>query len=140
MYNGNKLVYRPLNNFDSLLNLFDYPGKKEECNCFLPPSDIWEEEKAIRISMEIPGVKKEDVKVVFEDETLTISGEKKPVFDNEKVNLYRRERYSGKFSRTFTIKMDIDSSAIEAEITDGILHVSIPKIVKQEINKEIKIK
>jgi len=68
------------------------------------------------------------------------SGEKKPVFDNEKVNLYRRERYSGKFSRTFTIKMDIDSSAIEAEITDGILHVSIPKIVKQEINKEIKIK
>ncbi|MHC1739211.1 MAG: Hsp20/alpha crystallin family protein [Ignavibacteriaceae bacterium] len=140
MHNGRNLVYRPLNHVNSLFDLFDYPGKKEDCNCYLPPSDIREDEKNIYINMEIPGVKKEDIKVVFEEETLTISGEKKSGFDSDSANLLRRERYTGKFNRTFAIKTDIDSSGINAEITDGVLNISIPKVVKPEITKEIKIK
>ena len=140
MHNGRNLVYRPLNNVNSLFNLFDYPGKKEDCNCYLPPSDIREDEKNIYINMEIPGVKKEDIKVVFEEETLRISGEKKSGFDPDSANLLRRERYTGKFDRAFSIKVDIDSSGIEAEINDGVLNISIPKVVKPEVTKEIKIK
>lgn len=140
MHNGRNLVYRPFNQVNSLFDLFDYPGKKEDCNCYLPPSDIREDEKNIHISMEIPGVKKEDLKVVFEEETITISGEKKTVFDSEPANVLRRERYTGKFSRAFSIKVDIDSSGIDAEITDGVLNITIPKAVKPEVTKEIKIK
>jgi len=140
MYNERNFVFDPFIQVNSLFDLFEYPGKGEYCNCYQPASDIREDEKFIYINMEIPGVNKEDVKVVFEEETLTISGEKKSNFDSESSNIHRRERYTGKFNRSFPIKIDIDPSGIEAEITEGVLKISIPKVVKPEVTKEIKIK
>jgi HSP20 family protein len=107
-------------------NFFDEKGMKGMISGFKPNSDIIEKEKHYEIHLSIPGVKKEDVKITFEKDLLTVEGEKKHETKEENTKYYRREISYGKFSRSFHIG-DADPSGIEASFTDGILNISIPK-------------
>jgi len=121
----------------------DFPGmKSSNCGCsFVPKTDIMEDEKDFIIALEIPGIVKEDVKIVFEEKTLKISGEKKNSLQ-ENTEVHLTERRFGEFEKLFTINHEIDSTNISAEYSNGILMVKVPKVKKEEVNttKEIKIK
>jgi len=93
---------------------------------FLPPLNVWEEGDTLKVDVEIPGVKLEDVEVSFDKGELTIKGEKK-VAIQESATLHRRERLAGTFTRTMTVPWEIKADQVSAELKDGILTVTLPK-------------
>jgi HSP20 family protein len=94
---------------------------------WVPPVDIFETDKhEVVIKAELPDVNREDISLRVENNTLTISGEKK--MENEvKENQYRRvERSYGSFSRSFTLPQTVDANNIGAEFKNGVLTVRLP--------------
>jgi HSP20 family protein len=108
-----------------LTNRLDWLREEME-PAFLPPLNVWEEGEILKVEVEIPGVKLEDVDVAFEKGELTIKGEKK-VAIQESVTLHRRERLAGSFRRTLTVPWEIKTDEVSAELKDGILTVTLPK-------------
>ena len=80
------------------------------------------------LEAELPGFKKEDIKIDVEDDCLTISAERKVDEDkkDEKNNFVKRERYYGSYSRSFDVS-GINIDGIEASYTDGVLTLTMPK-------------
>lgn len=104
-----------------------------------PAADISETDKEYVVKAELPGVKREDVKVTQADGVLTIEGERKYEKDEKSETTHRVERFFGTFSRSFSLPDDIDSKSIRAETKDGVLNVHIPKL-KMEKPKPVQIK
>lgn len=96
---------------------------------FNPRVNIYESSNQFNFEIELPGVKKDDLKVVFQDDTLTISGMKKNFTSVEKGNqILINERHFGNFKRSFRLIGGINPNQIEAKFEDGILFVTITKI------------
>lgn len=90
-----------------------------------PSLNIFKEDENSLVTVEIPGVKKEDVKLEVKGNTLRISGERKIDFP-EKASLHRRERSAYKFDRTVRLSHEVDENKIKAELKDGVLAVLLP--------------
>ena len=92
------------------------------------------------MAAEIPGVKKEDIKVSIEGNQIAISAEvknEKEVKEGQK--LLRSERYYGQASRAFSLAQDVDEAGAEAKYQDGVLHLKLPKrAASRSKNLEIK--
>jgi HSP20 family protein len=106
---------------------------------FLPEANIKESDKAIEVDVELPGMKPEDVKVELHDRVLSISGEKKEEKEESGKTFHRVERRSGSFRRAFTLPMEVEEGGVDANFTDGVLHVTLPKTVKAA-PKKIEVK
>ena len=115
-------MFGPLSELTSRLDWL----REEMDPAFLPPLNVWEEGETLKVEVEIPGVKLEDVDVAFDNGELTIKGEKK-VAIQESVTLHRRERLAGSFRRTLTVPWEIKTDEVSAELKDGILTVTLPK-------------
>ncbi len=89
------------------------------------PMDAYVEKDAIVLVADVPGLKPEDLEVVFEGDTLTIRGEFKAPADNK--NYLLRERMTGKFERTLTVNTPIEAANITAEFEAGVLRLTLPK-------------
>jgi HSP20 family protein len=92
-----------------------------------PQVDISEDEKEYLVKADLPEMKKEDIKVTFENGLLSISGERKTEKEEKKKTYHRIERSYGKFERTFTMPEDADATKLAAEFKDGVLKVRMPK-------------
>ncbi len=92
-----------------------------------PLADVVEDEDAYRITLELPQVAKEDVKVTVENGILTVTGERKFEKETEGRKYHRVERAYGCFSRSFSLPQDGDASKVEAKFSDGVLSLSIAK-------------
>jgi len=115
-------------------SLFDDPffrigrlSDEESMGMWNPAVDLYEKDEHFIIKAELPGVKKDDIKVDLKDRVLTLSGER--TYDNEvkEENYYRRERSYGKFQRAFTLPAEVDPEKIKAEFKDGVLQIEVPK-------------
>jgi HSP20 family protein len=106
-----------------------YDGHDYESG-WMPSVDIAEDKDRFVLSAELPGVKKEDVKINVHNNTLTIEGEKKGTSEKKDDNYYKNERFFGKFTRSFTLNTDIDTEKIKADFEHGVLTVSLPKTEK----------
>ncbi len=95
-----------------------------------PSVDISETDAAYLIKGEIPGVKKEDVKVTIEDGMLTIQGERKQEKEEKGRKFHRVECSHGKFMRSFQVPDDADENNVKAEFRDGMLNVTLAKSAK----------
>jgi HSP20 family protein len=99
---------------------------------FQPRCDVYGDEKKIFLEMELPGIEKENIKIKFEKNILTISGEKKKHSEkSEDKNIFINERRFGKFERSFTLSDAVDSNNIEAKFENGVLYILIPKLEEQ---------
>ena len=94
-----------------------------------PEADVVETENEIRVTVELPGMRSEDIDVDLENNVLTIAGEKSEEREEqgEKNTWHLSERRYGKFSRSFVLPRDLDSEKIQASFEDGVLNVVIPK-------------
>lgn len=92
-----------------------------------PAVDMFENEDALVVKAELPGLSKDDIDVNIDDGKLTLSGERKSENEVGEDKFYRRERTYGKFVRTFALPADIDPDKILAEFKDGVLKIEIPK-------------
>ena len=106
---------------------------------FVPAVDVSESEKSFDLEFAVPGFKKEDFNIDFNDGKLTVSGERKFEKEQKEVNYHSRETGYGKFSRTFHLPENVNDKKIAAVYADGILKVSLPKDEKKEIKRTIKI-
>ena len=103
-----------------------------------PLVDITEDDKEYLIKAELPDVKKEDVKVAVENGRLTITGERK--FEKEESKKYHRvERLYGRFVRSFIVPDIADADKVNAEFTEGVLKVHLPKSEKAK-PRQIEVK
>ena len=96
-------------------------------------TDVKETDSAYELSMDLPGVKKEDVKCELKDGYLVVSAETKRENDQKdsEGKYIRRERYSGTCSRSFYVGKDVKQEDIKAKFADGVLTLDIPKQVKK---------
>jgi HSP20 family protein len=91
------------------------------------PTDVSEDENSLNISMELPGVEPNDVRLSLENNILTIRGEKRQTSEENNERIHRFERTYGMFERTFALPNTVDPDKIEARYENGVLLVRIPK-------------
>lgn len=99
---------------------------------FTPQIDVFERDNRLVTKIDLPGIKKEDVKVEVTDGYLTISGERKTEREETKENVYRRERAYGSFYRTVPLPEGIKLEDVKATFADGVLEVSVPLPARRE--------
>jgi len=105
-----------------------------------PSVDISETETEYLIRAALPAVKKEDVRITFDDGLLTISGERKQKTEEKNEKLHRVETVYGKFSRAFSLPDNADADKIRAESKDGVITVHVAKTpVEARKPTEIKV-
>jgi len=96
-------------------------------SAWIPAVDIAERENEFVVRMELPGVKKEDVKITMQEGILTVRGEKKQEKESKGSDFHRVERAYGSFQRSFTLPTAVKSGDIDASFSDGVLNISLPK-------------
>lgn len=117
---------------DEIDRLFDSPlGELTRTSQLLsgwtPPLDVYEEKDSFVVKAELPGTKKEEIEVSFHDGSLSISGERKSETKHEEAEVYRAERFFGRFQRTVTLPAAVAADRVKACYKDGILTVTLPK-------------
>lgn len=104
-----------------------------------PSLDIYEDNDQITVRTELPGLRKEDISITLQDDTLTISGERKQEQERKEGETYRSERYFGRFQRSVTLPHAVDPQKIQATYKDGVLTVTLPKSEEAK-PKQIQVK
>ncbi len=94
---------------------------------FVPAVDMYQEGDNVVVTMEVPGVKADDVDVSVENDVLTVSAEKKEKKEVKKENYYHKEIREGSFSRSVILPMKVKGDEAKAEVEDGVLKVVLPK-------------
>jgi HSP20 family protein len=95
---------------------------------FEPSCDVEEYPTHFLFSMDVPGIKKENLKIELNSQNeLCISGERKEDHETRSGSFYQNERYFGAFERTFALPAAVKSDQIEAQYKDGVLQVVVPK-------------
>ena len=142
-YNPNRQLGEVRRGFDILNGMLDdLRGDSTAGFDFIPSVNTREGEFAYHIEVDLPGVKKEDISVEIEKNSLVISGKRKIQEELREENYYKVESSFGSFQRSFALPEHIDVENIHAESVDGVLEVIIPKIEKEKIDsvKKINIK
>lgn len=117
---------------DRLNRLFNDRQPAEAAKGFVttnwaPAVDIQETDAEYVIKADLPAVKKENVKVEFEDGVLTLEGERQSEKEEKNKKFHRVEREFGQFIRRFVVPSEVDASKIAAEFKDGVLNIRLPK-------------
>jgi HSP20 family protein len=97
-----------------------------------PEIDVFEKENRLVTKVDLPGLKKEDVKVEVIDGHLAIFGERKNEAEDNKDGVYRCERQYGSFYRAVPLPEGVKFDEVKATFADGVLEVSVPLPVKEE--------
>jgi HSP20 family protein len=115
---------------DRLNRMFDhlFTGAPAGSATWAPAVDIFETgEHAVVIKAEIPAMKREDIKVTFENNVLTIEGERALDASVPREQYHRLERSHGAFRRSFTLPVSVDSTQAHAAYQDGVLTITLPR-------------
>jgi HSP20 family protein len=115
---------------DRLNRMFDaaFRGEPLSTGGWVPPVDIIETAgQDLVVKADLPEMKREDIKISFENNVLTIEGERKLTAPDDREQHHRVERGYGAFRRSFTMPASVDGSAIVAEYQDGVLTVKLPR-------------
>ena len=130
--------WEPLRELGSLQNemnrlfnsVFDAPqpgGNGGAMRRWMPAMDLVETDEHFVLRADLPGMSEQDIKIEFEDGTLTVSGERKSEHESKGEGYHRVERAFGSFSRSLTLPQGVDPEAVTANFDRGVLEVSIPK-------------
>lgn len=92
-----------------------------------PAMDVYEDKDNVYVRAELPGMKKEDIDLSLHNGSLSISGERKGEDKYGDAEVYRSERFFGRFQRTVTLPTQVAADKVKAQYQDGILTVTLPK-------------
>jgi len=118
---------------DEMNRLFDLSapgfGDREDrlLGVWSPPLDVFQDKGHVFVKAELPGMKKEDIRISLHENTLTISGERKQEQEVKEGDGYRSERFFGRFHRSVTLPLAVQTSDVKAQYKDGILAITLPK-------------
>jgi HSP20 family protein len=126
LWRGERSPFSLFNEMDRLFSQFNRPTEgNESLMSFAPACDIEELDDHFLISVDVPGMKREDLKIEVVDNRLVISGERRD--EREWKEGRRNERFYGKFERSFQLPTGVDFSKIEANYENGVLELAVPK-------------
>lgn len=94
---------------------------------WMPALDVREEQDRYRVTVDLPGMAKDDIELTYENDVLTITGERKSELEKDEGRLHRSERYYGKFTRSLRFSGDVKHPEIDANFKDGVLAITLPK-------------
>ena len=128
-------TWDPFREIDEVMNRYPFSPRAlrhllrggDEAVAWSPSADISETDAEYLIKADLPGVKKEDVKVTLGEGLITLSGERKEEKEAKGENQIRVERFYGQFSRSFSLPKDAQQTGINAKNENGILTIHIPK-------------
>jgi len=116
---------------DEMNRLFDFSWPSRDTGLlsgWSPALDVFEEKDRFSVVCELPGMKKEDIEITVRDNTLTISGERKlEEMERKEGQVFRSERYFGKFQRSVALPATVDASKVHATYKEGVLQIELPK-------------
>ena len=120
-------------------DMFRWPvAQREQTEGFAPRVNIHESDDNLRLTFELPGMDKKDVKVTLVDGVLTVSGKREFAEKTGDDHYYRHEISSGEFSRSFTLPDTVNTDKISADYKSGLLEVTLAKL--EEVKpKEIEV-
>ena len=104
-----------------------------------PALDVLEDKDTLIVKAELPGMKKEEIEVSLHDGTLSISGERKDESKFKNAEVYRAERFVGRFQRSVSLPTAVASDKVSAQYKDGILTITLPK-TEEAKPKQIDVK
>ncbi len=132
-------IYTLQNRLNSLMQDFNHNQDESlASSAFVPPVDVYEDANHIVLKLEAPGLKLDDFDIQFENNLLTVRGERKFEKETKEENYHRVERRYGSFARAFTLPNTIDPESVKAHYVDGILTVELGKRAEAK-PKQIKI-
>jgi len=105
---------------------------------FVPPVDVYEDEHSVQLKLEVPGIDEKDLDVKVENNTLTVSGERKFEKEEKEENFRRVERRYGSFTRSFTLPNTVNAEDINAQYDNGVLTIKLAKRAEAK-PKQIKV-
>jgi len=130
--------------FPSLGRMFDMEPSWRPASSFsfaAPAIDMSEDEKAYRISAELPGIDAKDIDVSVSGDTLVLKGEKRQEKEEKDKNYHFSERSYGTFQRSFQLPPSIDRNKVSADFSKGVLTIRLPKTAEaQQPAKKIEVK
>jgi HSP20 family protein len=91
-----------------------------------PPVNVWEQQDALKVEMELPGIRSENLDISVAGNELSIKVDR-PDVAQEGVTYHRRERPVGSFSRIVRLPVEVDADRVEADLRDGVLTITLPK-------------
>lgn len=103
-------------------------GAANDGSWFAPAIDIFEDEAAVLVKVELPGVRPEDVVIDTSGRVLTVRGERRLENAERRKGYHRLERAYGAFARSFTLPESVDGPSAVAVMADGVLTIRIPKV------------
>lgn len=130
--------YNPFYELDrlhnELNNLFDWSFGGEPIQSaslletgWAPSIDVYDSKENVMVKADVPGMKKEELDVAIQNNTLIIKGEKKQDAEQKEKDYVRTERFYGSFCRAITLPSDVDSAKAQAEYNNGTLTLTLPK-------------
>lgn len=135
---------RPARAFNFVLNEMlrdSLPTATKPTESFVPAADVLETESGFELQVALPGVAKENVTINFQEGQLVVSGQRQVPAATEGGPKFRRsETGYGSFSRSFRLPDTVDATAIDAQLQDGILRVTLPLDVKKTSRHHIEVR
>ena len=104
-----------------------FPKEKAGMNNWSPALDVHDDKEAFTVTLEAPGLKKEDFEISYHDGVLSVAGERQQEKETADKNYFRRERLFGRFTRSVSLPAEVKPDAVTATYKDGILTVMLPK-------------
>lgn len=127
--------------FSSLLDtFFQDTVNNRRVQGFTPAVDLWETENNYHLEVALPGLKKENITVEFQDGVLSVSGERTFSKEEKEHKYHRVENLYGKFKRSFQLPDHVDAGAIDAQFENGLLQITVPKVEEKVVKRQIEVK
>jgi len=115
-----------LGGLDSLFDQF-FERYPEQDLSWTPRVDVHEDGDKYFVTVDLPGMSKDDINVTLDDDVLTIEGERKAEERKEDEHYHRRERFCGKFTRSMSFPNDVDKDKVKARFENGVLRLELNK-------------
>ncbi len=115
---------------DEVNRLFDFSWPSRDSGLFSgwsPTLDVHENKDNLVVQVELPGMKKEEIDIALHEGVLTVSGERKAEREHKEGEVFRSERYFGKFQRSVTLPVAVDAGKVQASYKEGVLSIDLPK-------------
>lgn len=141
-WNNSRNLFRTHNDVSRMFDSFFSPELFGEMTFkssgWLPGMDVSEDKDKFTVTVELPGLNKEDVNITYKEGSLTVEGERKNEDEKKEADYHIVERAYGKFRRSFTLPLPVKEDKIDALFKNGVLTITLPKA--EEVKpKEIKV-
>ena len=121
------LSWDPLQSLREMMRWEPMSQRALSWRTFSPSFELRETSEAFRITADLPGVRQEDLEISVDGDLITVRGQRDEEIQEEDEEFYLNERSYGSFSRSFRLSQAADIENVEADLSDGILNITVPK-------------